>query len=171
MARVNPFHPLDICWDWSKICDCTGINGEKNTLAQQTRSFTLSDPTDGLDKINMSWDLLSVHSPTLSFSMRGWGLSQTMRVKCYLWTWNFNFQPTKGHSLIGHPKFRERTTGALLPLLLDLFYVPFWGRTHWVFRGGVVWSIRHMSLLPGLALGHLWKNLIKLPLFSLLNKF
>lgn len=71
MARVNPFHPLDICWDWSKICDCTGINGEKNTLAQQTRSsalqpnwcflaqrtrsFTLSDPTDALDKINMSF--------------------------------------------------------------------------------------------------------------------
>lgn len=51
-------------------------------LAQRTRSFTLSDPTDALDKINMSWDLLSVHSPTLSFSMRGWGLSQTMRVKC-----------------------------------------------------------------------------------------
>lgn len=72
---------------------------DKNSSTQKTKSSTLSDPTNALDRYNRSWYLPSVHSPTLSSVMGSWGLSQTLRGKCSLWTWNFNLHPTQGHSI------------------------------------------------------------------------
>lgn len=89
---------LICCWNWSKICDCFETK-DKNSSTQKTKSSTLFDPTNALDRYNRSLYLPSVRSPTLSSVMGGWGLSQTMRGKCSLWTWNFNLHPTQGHSI------------------------------------------------------------------------
>lgn len=89
---------LICCWNRSKIAT---VMKQKTRipLPKKTKSSTLSDPTNALGRCNRSWFLPSVHSLTLSSVMGGWGLSQTMRGKCSLWTWNFNLHPTQGHSI------------------------------------------------------------------------